>query len=80
MLGWLHLECLRAMPDDHPYPHPDFLQVVYTATATRQQPPPEAGWVDVDGWVESSRVLTIAEARSVVTVPCAGPFLDAIDG
>ena len=33
MLGWLHFECLCPLPDDHPYPHPDFLQVVYAAVA-----------------------------------------------
>lgn len=78
MLGWLHLECLSAMPDDHPYPHPDFVQVVYTATAEQRGTPSEEGWVDLDGWVESSRLLPVGEARAVVTVPCTGPFLDAI--
>lgn len=79
MLGWLHLECLSAMPEDHPYPHPDFLQVVYTATAERRATSPEAGWVDLDGWIKSSRLLSVTEARGIVTVPCADPFLDAIN-
>lgn len=78
MLGWLHLECLSAMPRDHPYPHPDFLQVVYAATAEQEETTREAGWVDLDGWVQSSRLLPVDEARAVVTVPCATPFLDAI--
>ena len=29
-LGWLHFEHLNEQPNDHPWPHPDFLQVVYT--------------------------------------------------
>jgi 8-oxo-dGTP pyrophosphatase MutT (NUDIX family) len=79
MLGWLHLECLSAMPADHPYPHPDFLQVVYTAKAEHREAEHEEGWVDLDGWVEFSRLLPIGEARAVVTAPCAGPFLDEIN-
>lgn len=75
MLGWLHLECLRALPDDHPYPHPDFLQVVYAAVAERRATPVDAPWLDADGWVQSSQLLHPTAAGEVVSAPCAAPFL-----
>jgi 8-oxo-dGTP pyrophosphatase MutT (NUDIX family) len=78
MLGWLHFECLRALPDDHPYPHPDFLQVVYTAVAEQRATPVEATWVAADEWVQSSRLVAPAVAEKVVTAPCATPFLQAL--
>jgi 8-oxo-dGTP pyrophosphatase MutT (NUDIX family) len=34
MLGFLHFRHLSPKPEGYPYPHPDFFQVVYMATAT----------------------------------------------
>jgi 8-oxo-dGTP pyrophosphatase MutT (NUDIX family) len=45
-LGFLHYRYVEARPDDHPYPHPDFLQIVY---ATRIGDVGDPGWIDVDG-------------------------------
>jgi ADP-ribose pyrophosphatase YjhB (NUDIX family) len=33
LLGFLHFRHTEVLPDDHPYLHPDFLQVIYTAPA-----------------------------------------------
>jgi 8-oxo-dGTP pyrophosphatase MutT (NUDIX family) len=38
MLGFLHFQHLSPKPEGYPYPYPDFLQIVYTATATRFVP------------------------------------------
>src|SRR6266498_922183 len=34
MLGFMHFQHLAPRPEGYCYPHPDFLQVVYRATAT----------------------------------------------
>ena len=34
MLGFMHFHHLSPKPVGHTYPHPDFIQVVYMATAT----------------------------------------------
>ena len=47
MLGFLHLRHLSAVPVGHPYPNPDFLQVVLHGQATGGSP----GWVDSEGYV-----------------------------
>src|SRR5215211_4579751 len=36
-LGFLHFRYADPQPDDHPYPHPDFLHLVYTARATDRE-------------------------------------------
>ena len=33
MLGFMHFHHLSAKPPGHPYPHPDFVQVIYMAEA-----------------------------------------------
>ncbi len=38
MLGSLHFHHLSPMPPGHPYPHPDFVQVVYMAQAGAYDP------------------------------------------
>ena len=78
MLGWLHFECLCPLPDDHPYPHLDFLQVVYAAMAEQRATPADTTWVDVDEWVESSQLLPPTVAERLVTAPCATPFLQTL--
>lgn len=47
MLGFLHFRHLTAVPSGHPYPNPDFLQVVFHGTAARGP----AGWMDSEGYV-----------------------------
>lgn len=50
MIGFLHLRGLVELPETHPYPHPDFLQIVVTGTASGS---PE-GWVDDEGAITRS--------------------------
>jgi ADP-ribose pyrophosphatase YjhB (NUDIX family) len=47
MLGFLHFRHLSAVPVDHAYPNPDFLQVVLHGNAAGGS----AGWVDTEGYV-----------------------------
>ena len=47
MIGFLHFRHLAPVPADHPYPNPNFLQVVLHGTATGGS----AGWVDSEGYV-----------------------------
>jgi 8-oxo-dGTP pyrophosphatase MutT (NUDIX family) len=59
-LGFLHYRYVEAQPDDHPYPHPDFLQVVYVASATGRDGP-AADWRDLDGWEQDHRLVPLSE-------------------
>ena len=61
-LGWLHLEYLRPLPDDHPFPHPDFCQVVLAGRATKRAGEHAASWTDTDGYEISSQLMTVQDA------------------
>lgn len=50
-LGWLHIENLSPVPDDHPYPYPDCLYLVGCARVDLRESRPDPGWVDVEGYV-----------------------------
>jgi len=50
VIGFLHFHHLSPVPADHPYPHPDFLQLVQHGTATGSP----VDWVDPEGWVVRS--------------------------
>jgi ADP-ribose pyrophosphatase YjhB (NUDIX family) len=60
-LGFLHMTYVDPQPADHPYPHPDFLQVVYTATADTRDGGDGTEWTDLDGWEMSHRLHTLSE-------------------
>jgi hypothetical protein len=72
---------LRPPPDGYAYPHPDFLQVVYVASANSSEGGPEVDWTDTDGYEVTSRLVSVLEARSLTasTDMSAGPFLDVIE-
>ena len=74
LLGFLHLEHLVPPPDDYPYPHPDFLQLVFRGHASK---PPRDDWQDSDGYVQRSWLETPAQARQLALDPVSLPFLDA---
>jgi hypothetical protein len=61
-LGRLHLEYLRPLPEDHPFPHPDFCQVVLAGRAAERTGGHTANWTDTDGYEISSQLMTIADA------------------
>jgi 8-oxo-dGTP pyrophosphatase MutT (NUDIX family) len=48
-LGFLHYRYVEPQPEDHPYPHPDFLQIVYAARIDDRGEAREHGWTDLDG-------------------------------
>ena len=79
LLGWLHLEHLAPRRPDDPYPYPDFLQVVFHATATARDGGPDVAWTDTDGYEQRSRLVSFAEARALTSNdPLARVFLDLI--
>jgi ADP-ribose pyrophosphatase YjhB (NUDIX family) len=61
-LGWLHLTHLAPQPDDYRFPYPDFLQFVYTATASQRDGGPDVEWSDTEGYEQSSRLVTVEQA------------------
>jgi 8-oxo-dGTP pyrophosphatase MutT (NUDIX family) len=78
-LGWLHLQHLRSQPPDHPYPHPDWLQVVYTAPALQRVGGPDISWTDKEGYELTSQLCTPEEAIPLVTGdPLCAVFLRAL--
>lgn len=66
-VGWIHLRHLRDQAEDWPYPHPDFLQLVYTAETRERDGGADNNWSDVEGWETSSQLMTLAEARERVS-------------
>lgn len=76
LLGWLHMENLQGQPADHPFPHPDFLQYVYTATAAEGPDGRDPDWSDTDGYEVSSCLMSIDEAAAQLSDdPLALAFL-----
>jgi 8-oxo-dGTP pyrophosphatase MutT (NUDIX family) len=80
-IGWLHLEHLAAPPEDHPFPHPDFLQVVFVAGSTSRDGDEGNDWIDTEGYELRSRLVSIDEARMLTssTDMPAEPFLDIVE-
>ncbi len=79
-IGWLHLEHLRKPPKGYPFPHPDFLQVVYVAGSNSRDGGEDNEWTDTEGYELCSRLVSIDEARSLTSATDmpAGPFFDII--
>lgn len=76
LLGWMHLENLDPQPHDHRFPHPDFLQYVYTARASEGPDGRDPNWTDTDGYELSSCLMSIEEAmQACADDPAALPFL-----
>jgi ADP-ribose pyrophosphatase YjhB (NUDIX family) len=63
-LGWLRLTHLAPRRPDGQGPYPDFLQVVFTATATKRDGENGEPWVDLDGYEASWRLATLDEAAA----------------
>jgi ADP-ribose pyrophosphatase YjhB (NUDIX family) len=75
-LGWLHLEHLAPLPRDHPYPHPDFCQVVLSGRASERDGGLAVNWTDRDGYEISSQLMTINDAIQAVSGdPASRPYL-----
>lgn len=82
LIGWLHLEHLRAPEQGYPYPHPDFLQVVLVASSTSREGGEHGDWTDTEGYELRSRLVSIDEARmlTATTDMPASPFLGIVAG
>jgi 8-oxo-dGTP pyrophosphatase MutT (NUDIX family) len=59
-LGWLHFEHLSQQPDDYPNPHPDFLQIVCTGSASVRDHRHDA-WTDTEGYEVASELVPIED-------------------
>ncbi|MGQ0434874.1 MAG: NUDIX hydrolase [Microthrixaceae bacterium] len=79
-LGWLHIERDTAVPEDHPYPHPDLFQAVYTGRASDRAG--DDTWTDVEGYEVSSELLAIEDAKvlplSLTDAPAVPIFLSMV--
>jgi 8-oxo-dGTP pyrophosphatase MutT (NUDIX family) len=57
-LGFIHFRHLTPVPEDHPFPNPDFLQVVLFGEGHNAP----QDWVDVEGYVVRSWLVPLTEA------------------
>ena len=73
LLGFKHFHHLTPKPDNHPYPYPDFLQVVYTGTADTYYPDQRI----MDDYELDARFLPLAAVRALPLSPIQRMFLDA---
>ena len=74
-VGFIHVRHVTPVPDDHPFPHPDFLQVVLRGEGTGTP----AGWVDREGWVQRSWLASLEEARALPLPGVGRAFLSLVD-
>lgn len=73
VLGFVHYRHLTPEPEGHPYPYPDFIQVIYTAVAGTFHP--EA--IEPDEYVTSSRFQPIADVMDLALKPGQQALLTA---
>ncbi len=62
LMALVHFHHLSPKPDDYPYPHPDFLQLVFIAEADTYHPE----LMEEDEWVEESDFYPIDKARELL--------------
>lgn len=74
-LDFLHYRHLTPVPENHPFPHPDFFQVVMRGEGSGR---PD-NWVDVEGYVLRSWLLPVAEAIALPISTCGRAFLELLD-
>ncbi len=73
-LGFIHFRHLTPVADDHPFPNPDFFQVVLCG---KGHGAPES-WVDVEGWVLRSWLVPVTEALDLPISACGRAFLSLL--
>ncbi len=61
VLGFMHYHHLDPKPPDHPYPHPDFVQVVYTGRAATFSAEAKLD----DGYEVETRLLSVADLQGL---------------
>ena len=75
-IGVLQCTQLGAVPEDSPYPYPDFLQAVYAGSPGEHQPELKA----VNGYELGSEFVSIADARRMPLNAGQQVFLSAASG
>lgn len=75
-IGVLHFTHLDAVPEDWPYPYPDFIQIVYAASPGAYHPELK----EEDEYVLGSEFLPVAEARMLPLDAGQQGFLDTALG
>lgn len=78
LLGFLHLRHTQDQGAGHPYPHPDFLQLIYTAPAGKRDNSQGDRWRDLDGWELGHRLVTVENLNSVSLPSIQRAFLAAL--
>lgn len=58
-LGFFHFTQLADVPAGYPYPHPELVQVVFTAPLEGAL---SDGWVDAQGWEQGTSLVPVHEA------------------
>jgi ADP-ribose pyrophosphatase YjhB (NUDIX family) len=71
LLGFMHFHHLAAQPEDFPYPHPDFIQVVYMTQADTYVPDAK---VPEDYEIEA-RFRPLAQVQALPLTPCERLYL-----
>jgi 8-oxo-dGTP pyrophosphatase MutT (NUDIX family) len=82
-LGFLHYRFVDDPPHNHPYPHPDFLQIVYTTRIDGgdiddSDPAGGTGWVDVEGWEQGHHLHPLSELDDLQVSAPQRAFLDLL--
>ena len=80
-LGWLRLRHLGPEPEGNQGPYPDFLQLVFTGTATQRDGglDADAEWIDTDGYELESSLVTLDEAIERTSLDMHAPvFLELL--
>ena len=75
-VGLLHFTYTKAVPEDWPYPYPDFLQIIYAGSPRVFRPELK----ELDEYVRGSGFASIAEARRLPLNMGQHVFLDAALG
>ncbi|MGW0228519.1 NUDIX domain-containing protein [Actinopolymorpha singaporensis] len=76
-LGFLHLRRLVDAPPDHPYPHPDFLQLVYLGVARTRAVGAGEDWADLAGWELGTFLADAGEVVKLNLPAISVAFVDA---
>ena len=72
-VGWLHLENVTPVPENHPYPNPDAFHAVFVGAADVRA---ADDWTDTEGYELSSELVPVSLAADMVADdPACAAFL-----
>jgi ADP-ribose pyrophosphatase YjhB (NUDIX family) len=78
-VGFLHLQHCSPVPEGHPFPHPDFFQVVVAGSARQHVGDPSA-WRDTEGWESRSWLVAPDEVADLPVSAAERAFVALITG